>query len=663
MPDQIGHTILLGGLGGDSHSVGLTVLRQALNCNGYRVLYLGTQNSAAEFVRFAHLANVVMVSNMDGHAERYLRGFPDLVREYSAHRPLWYLGGNLTIGDASGCEREFIDMGFDRVFVKFVDVSAVLNHLKRDLHSVTPVPNNSTLWAASRRTASALSGPVSEERIAEDIFHRTRAEVLQHWKTGPAAHDLEANAEFLADQPSYAVEQALVNHGQRPMLVQPRSGVADVDQQIKLFMAFKGIGIRALSYQVDSLTRNNNYRGAEEAIRESRLVGSSTINGFPLVNHGVAGLRKVISAVGVPLQARHSTRDPRLMAEIAYAGGVTAFEGGCICYNIPYYRDYPLSESIRRWQYVDRLTGLYYDRFGIVLDREFFGTLTAALIPPSLAIVSNLVEAVLAVQQGVKGVSLGYAEQGHRVQDIAAIRTMGSLTADVLANLGYRDIQISTVFYQYMAAFPQDVQRAEALIYNSAITAKHSGATRVITKTPVEAYKVPTMVDNLQGLSLTLRGIADAGQFAIDEASVAVESAIIEREVRAIFDSLLMVGGGSIGEGVVKGFQKGFMDIPFAPSVFSRGEVLTARDLDGAVRFLSVGQLQFDRELREFHEDRMQERRRAEGLRSSKQDYKIVEQDVLQIARGLYEEWPLGSPIGKVGDGYEVASAVAGSPR
>ena len=76
---------------------------------------------------------------------------------------------------------------------------------------------------------------------------------------------------------------------------------------------------------------------------------------------------------------------------------------------------------------------------------------------------------------------------------------------------------------------------------------------------------------------------------------------------------------------------------------------LTARDLDGAVRFLSVGQLQFDRQLREFHEDRMQERRRAEGLRSSRQDYKIVEQDVLQIARGLYEEWPLGSPIGKVG--------------
>ncbi len=56
MPDQIGHTILLGGLGGDSHSVGLTILRQALNCHGYRVHYLGTQNSAAEFVRPAMVA-------------------------------------------------------------------------------------------------------------------------------------------------------------------------------------------------------------------------------------------------------------------------------------------------------------------------------------------------------------------------------------------------------------------------------------------------------------------------------------------------------------------------------------------------------------------------------------------------------------------------------
>ena len=58
-----------------------------------------------------------------------------------------------------------------------------------------------------------------------------------------------------------------MDHGQ--ILVQPRSGVALVDEQISLFRNFKQAGVRVLSYQVDSLTRNNNYAGAEEAIRDS----------------------------------------------------------------------------------------------------------------------------------------------------------------------------------------------------------------------------------------------------------------------------------------------------------------------------------------------------------------------------------------------------------
>ncbi|HEX7733725.1 MAG TPA: hypothetical protein VF458_02640 [Ktedonobacteraceae bacterium] len=72
-----------------------------------------------------------------------------------------------------------------------------------------------------------------------------------------------------------------------------------------------------------------------------------------------------------------------------------------------------LEESIKTWQYMDRLTGLYYERFGIVLDREFFGVLTGTLIPPCLAIMVNIIEALFAVAQGVKSISLGYAEQGN----------------------------------------------------------------------------------------------------------------------------------------------------------------------------------------------------------------------------------------------------------
>lgn len=635
------HTVLLGGIGGDSHSVGLTILRQSLHKSGYRVLYLGTQNRLEDFFRLSAMANVVMISCMDGHIRYYMRAFPELLKQYKLNGTRWYLGGNLHVGHAAGEERHFMEMGFNRVFPKFVDVRTVLQLLRRDLESDSPVADCPALWELSNPPGGSLPGTAPDELLAEEDFESQRCHVLEGWRTGRAASDMHANAEFLSRQPSFADLQAAVNAGRQPMLIQPRSGVPVAHEQVKLFKAFKSVGVRVLSYQVDSLTRNNNYAGAHEAIRESRASGVSELNGFPVINHGVAALRRIVSEVKVPIQTRHSTRDPRLLAEISYAGGVTSFEGGAICYNIPYYKDYPLDQSIRTWQYVDRLTALYYERFGIRLDREFFGTLTATLIPPSLAIVVNILETVLAVRQGVTCVSLGYAEQGNRAQDVAAVRSLKRLAADVLNNFGHREIQINTVFHQYMAAFPENQQRAEELIYQSAITATLSGATRVIVKTPVEAFKIPSMEDNLHGLSLVMRGMSEAAGHVLDEQAVETECAIIEREARAILDSLIVCGRGSLTEGIIEGFRTGVIDIPFAPSVYNRGEVTTARDVDGAVRFLSFGSLQFDRELREFHDFKMSERRRMEGLLSSSEDYLLVEQDVMRISRNEYARWPL----------------------
>jgi methylaspartate mutase epsilon subunit len=359
-----------------------------------------------------------------------------------------------------------------------------------------------------------------------------------------------------------------------------------------------------------------------------------------MVNHGVAPLRRIVAVIGVPLQTRHSTRDPRLLAEISFAGGVTSFEGGSISYNIPYYRDYPLSESVARWQYVDRLTGLFHERYGIVLDREFFGTLTGTLIPPSLAVATNLLEAALAVQQGVRSVSLGYAEQGNRVQDIAACRTLDEMGFELMCNLGHRDVLLSTVFHQYMAAFPRDLGRAGNLIRASATTAALAGVTRVLTKTPVEAFRIPSIADNLQGLKLVREGLAAARSVSVDEKLISQECRVIRSEVEAIIDAVLTVGEGSIAKGIPRAFRKGLLDIPFSPSLHNRGEVLTARDAEGAVRFCSFGKLPFGREIRQFNDHRMSARRLASAA-SATADYALVERDVLQVPQGNYEHWPL----------------------
>jgi len=634
------HRVLLGGIGGDAHTVGLSILRQALRASGYAVEFLGPQNELTDFFDAASLSDVVMLSSLDGHARHYLRAFPELARGRGLGGALWYLGGNLSIDDGIGVEGLFRAMGFHRVFPKFTDIREVLATLERDLVG-RPVRYALPVADRPRSAASRIPHPVSDEPMPERTFLRLRAEVLDHWKTGVGARSLEDNARFLSSSPSVPALQARRNAGATGVLVQPRSGVSLVDDQIRLFAAFKAAGANVLSYQIDSLTRNNRYDEVELALRETRRTGAGALNGFPVVNHGVPALRRILCEVDIPLQTRHSTRDARLLAEISYAGGVTAYEGGAVCYNLPYYKDYPLDEAIFTWQYVDRLTGLYYERYGIVLDREFFGTLTAALIPPCIAIAVNIIQSILAVKQGVRSLSLGYAEQGNRCQDIAAIRMLGVLVRESLDNLGYMNVQVNTVFHQYMAAFPRAPERARQLIRNSAATAGLAGTTRMLTKTAVEAIKIPTLADNVDGLALVALGLHDAAETYVNEAAIADECALIRREVGAILEATILVGGGDLATGVVRAFESGVLDVPFSGSVYNRGLAVTGRDVRGAVRFLDIGALPFDRDVREFHAACADERRRAEGHRSRAEDYLIVERDVMQIAREEYDRWPL----------------------
>jgi methylaspartate mutase epsilon subunit len=641
------YTVLLGSVGPDCHSVGLTVLRRALVENGFRTLYMGTRNDLEDFFRVAKFADAVFVSSMDGHARQYLNDFPDLRREYDRQRPLWYVGGNLSIGRDRRCSAEFTEMGFDRVFVKFVDVATTLDLLRRDLHGVVPVPHvepGAGVLGGPPPAPTTLAHGVKRSR-AVAVSLPDRATVLGQWPTGHQAASLDASAEFLAGQPSFSACQRAARIGGRGPLLQPRCGVATADEQRRSLLALRDSGARVLSYQVDSLTRDNDYPAAERAVKESESSARSVLNGFPVVNHGVPVLRELISAVATPLQTRHSTRDPRLLAEISYAGGVTSYEGGPICYNIPYHKHLPLRESLARWAYVDRLTGLYHERYGIRIDREFFGVLTATLVPPCVAIVVDVLEMLLAVEHGVTSVSLGYAEQGNRSQDIAAIRVLRAVAEDTLRRFGHADVEVFTVFHQYMAAFPADWARSAQLIRASGATAALSGADRVLVKTPIEADGIPTLEDNVNGMAEVMCGVREAATLRPDAVRVADEEAVIRREVDCILDSVLRLGAGDLTDAVVRGFAQGWLDVPFAPSVHNQGRVLTARDTDGAVRFLDVGNLQLSTELRAFHEHRMARRRKAEGLVKG-EDHLLVERDVLRIPRGDYDRWPLDGASG-----------------
>jgi methylaspartate mutase epsilon subunit len=382
---------------------------------------------------------------------------------------------------------------------------------------------------------------------------------------------------------------------------------------------------------IDSYTRHNRYKEAETGIEESRIAGRSLLNGFPAVNHGVLACRKVTESVLAPVQVRHGTPDARLLTEISIAGGFTSYEGGGISYNIPYAKKNSLEKTIYDWQYNDRLIGIY-EEHGVSINREPFGPLTGTLVPPCISNAVAVIESLLAAEQGVKNITVGYGQCGNLKQDVAAIHSLEQLTEEYLKANGYDDIIVTTVLHQWMGGFPQDEYKAFGVIAWGAAAAALAGATKVIVKTPHEAMGIPTKEANASGL-LTTKQLVTMLQDQVMPLTKELldEINIIKMETRSIVDKIVELGGGDIAKGTVAGFQAGIIDIPFAPSKFNKGKVLPARDNNGAVRILECASLPFNKEIKDFHREQIEQRAKSERRKVS---FQMVIDDIYAIGKG-----------------------------
>ncbi|MBQ7569010.1 methylaspartate mutase subunit E, partial [bacterium] len=229
-----------------------------------------------------------------------------------------------------------------------------------------------------------MTTDVLEKAISEEVFFAERQEVLQTWPTGADVDLDEAIAYQKQIAPARRFSEALRKAAEaRQVLVQPRAGVALVDEHIALLQKLQE-DADLLPSTIDAYTRLNQYEEAHKGLERSRAAGRSLLNGFPAVNHGVSECRRVVESLKKPVQVRHGTPDARLLAEITLAAGFTSFEGGGISYNIPYAKKVPLEWSLHTWQYVDRLVG-YYESKGVRINREPFGPLTGSLVPPCIS--------------------------------------------------------------------------------------------------------------------------------------------------------------------------------------------------------------------------------------------------------------------------------------
>ncbi|AGB41588.1 methylaspartate mutase, E subunit [Halobacteroides halobius DSM 5150] len=465
-----------------------------------------------------------------------------------------------------------------------------------------------------------------------DKFMEFRKEVLQQWPTGKEV-DLQ---EAIAYQKKLGEEKIMAEKLQEAKeneetLIQPRAGVALIEEHIELLKFLRDKGkTDLLPTTIDSYTRQNNYKEAEAGIKESSDEGRSMLNGFPAVNHGVINCRKVVEALDAPLQVRHGTPDARLLAEITLAGGFTDYEGGGISYNIPYAKDVSIEQTLYDWQYVDRLVG-YYQEQGVRINREPFGPLTGTLVPPSISHSIAIIEGLLAAEQGVKNLTLGYGQCGNLVQDVAAIKSLEELAQEYLKD--YDNIMLTTVFHQWMGGFPQDEAQSFGVISWGAATAALSKATKVIVKTPHEALGIPTKEANAEGLRATKQLINMLkNQELVSNTKLAKEKEMIKKETKQILERVFELGAGDLAQGTVKAFQAGVLDIPFAPSKYNAGNLLPARDDNGAVRYLNHGNLPFSDEVVEFNKQKLEARGEEEAREPS---FQMVIDDIYAIGKGM----------------------------
>lgn len=477
--------------------------------------------------------------------------------------------------------------------------------------------------------------PFSESQLPADVFALMREENLARWPTGGEI-DLNEAVAFHKSLPAHKQLAKVLRRADSEgrCLTQPRGGVATLAMQLELMGKLDREGLAdVVPTTTDSYTRNEHFSMAESGIDESVRQGRSLLNGFPLVNYGPKAARQLIEAIDKPAIVLSGTSMPRLTAEVGYAAGYSGFLGSGIAYTASYIKDLSIEDGIRNYQYVDRLAAVYLQQ-GVELHRRQPGFLTGTNIPPCIAIVVCILDALLAAGQGVRNYGLELGQTLHLIQDAVAIEACREMCQEYLALKGYRDVFTPVSSLQWMGAWPYDDAQSASLVAFGGTLAAVGGAVSVTTKTLHEAFGIPTAEANVEGLRITRMAIYLARHISLKELpEYQREKDLLIREVRVIVNKVLEMGDGDAAIGAVRAFEAGVLDIPWSPNRHVKGRIMPARDAQGYLRILDPAAMPFPREIMEVHE---------EGLR------KGAEQGARGLDLAVQSVYELSEPLEKL---------------
>ncbi|MFE6049719.1 methylaspartate mutase [Kitasatospora sp. NPDC056446] len=362
------------------------------------------------------------------------------------------------------------------------------------------------------------------------------------------------------------------------LVVQPRMGFGTRARMRHGLLATRGADATTVgTLTLDSYTRVGDLASARRAVEEG-----VDLNGYPIVTHGPEATRQMLDGVvstDFPVQVRHGSAAPQEIIRALAASGLHATEGGPVSYCLPYSRT-PIAESVRNWEESCRLLAAAGSPGQRPHLESFGGCMMGQLCPPSMLVALSVLECLFFAQHGLTSVSLSYAQQIDEEQDEEAVRALRSLAAELLPGIDWH-----VVIYTYMGVYPRTPTGARALQDRAVRLAVRTGAERLIVKTAVEAYRIPTVAHNVEALE----GSARTARLTRPRPALRGETDNeVYAQARALVEAVLCLGE-DIGAGLVEAFARGWLDVPYCLHPDNAGNTATYIDERGRLAWSSIG--------------------------------------------------------------------------
>jgi len=475
---------------------------------------------------------------------------------------------------------------------------------------------------------------ISNNKWPEEYFDEEREKVLAMWPTGNEV-DLEEAVEFHKNMAPMKNAANKVLHAREKKLTYlcPSLGSDTISNHKELLQYMQNEGkADILTSYIDSLTRTGRFQMASEAIEKAEATGKAVLNGFPFVVHGVKKTREIIDAVDLPILIFGPTPDARLTHEIGLAGGHSGYSGGPMISFWNYTKDVPLEKVIGNFQYVNRLMG-YYEEHDVPILYCVSGAMPS-VSPPSLMIVPEIIEVLIAAAQGVKHIQLNNWLQGHLIQDLAYILTLKKMTNYYLTKCGFDDVETTTYSVSPTGRFPVDKDKVFSLISYFTMIGVLGGVQVCGSRTIDEAHHIPTKEGSavsFRNAKMFLNMLHPQGIDIFNNEDLKIEMFYMEEEVLLIMNKVFEMGDGDVVQGTISAVKAGILDQPYSTSQLVKGKVLGVKDITGAARFYDHGNLPLSKDLINFHEQKRREREFKLGKTLS---YDTIISDMTAISDG-----------------------------